>query len=56
MPFLQTCKSQKFPAPYRNPKKKKGFTGARTLNIVIELFEYSRYAYCAIESLVKNHL
>ena len=54
MPFLQTCKSQKFPASLRN--KKKGFTGARTLNLVIELFDYNRYAYCAIESLVKNHL
>ena len=36
-------------------KYKKGFTGARTLNLVIKLFEYSRYTYmhCAMESLVK---
>ena len=33
--------------------KKRGFTGARTLNLDFRFFEYNRYTYCAIESFVK---
>ena len=51
--FLQTYKSRKFSASMRAQKMKKGFTGAQTLNLVIRFFEYNRYTYGAIESLVK---
>ena len=54
--FCKHVNREKFPASLRKQKIKKSFTGARTLNFVFIFFEYNRYTYCAIESLVKVHL
>ena len=63
--FCKHVNREKFPASLQKQKKiKKGFTGARTLNLGLKpstLFSDSlstivRYTYCAIESLVKVHL
>ena len=61
--FLQICKSRKISCFFAEAKNKKGFfwgsnpqPWAQTLNFVFRFFEYSRYTYCAIESLFINSL
>ena len=58
--FCKHVNREKFPASLRKQKikDKKNFTGTRTLNLGLEpsVFEYNRYTYCAIVSLVKDTL
>ena len=55
--FGKHVKREKFPASLRKQKIKKVLLGLEPSTLLSDsLFEYNRYTYCAIESLVKVHL